>query len=306
MLKKTVFFMVGTGLILGIAATGCANAESKSAEQGKVACTHKTGQVDPHWQIAVMTYTFNRFTLFEAIEKAHQCGAGAIETFAWQKISDKHGDMKLDANMPDSAIKELKAKLKANKVKLVGYYVAVLGKNGQADRQMFEFCKKLGVEYVVSEPDKKTLPAVDALAQEFKIKVAIHNHPRKKKVIDYANWHPDDVMLMLDGRSEWMGCCADTGHWVRSRLDPVKCIQKYKGRLVSLHLKDVNEIGSEGRDMPYGTGIGNLKDVLAEVKKMGYSGTFAIEYESKPMDNMKDVTDCIKWFEKTKKELGVK
>jgi hypothetical protein len=39
---------------------------------------------------------------------------------------------------------------------------------------------------------------------------------------------------------------------------------------------------------------------------MGFTGTFAIEYESKPEDNMKDVTDCIKWFEETKKELGVK
>lgn len=302
-MKKTFLLLAAMALLGGAACS----MQTESATQCEASCAHHAAQAEPPWQLAIATYTFNKYTLFETIEKARQCGVDAIEVFGWHKISAQHGNMQFNPDMTDAAIQELNAKLDENQVKIIGYYAKTLGKDEAADRKLFEFCRKMGIRYIVSEPDKSTLPALDSLAQEYRIQVAIHNHPPRKKDAEYANWHPEGVMSMLAGRSEWMGVCADTGHWVRSELDPVMCIRKCKGRMVSLHLKDVHESGSGGHDVPYGTGVGKTKEILAELKEQGFAGAISIEYEPKRGgDYMKDVIDCVTWFEQAKRELGVK
>lgn len=252
-----------------------------------------------------MTYTFNRFPLFEAIDKTRKVGGEYIETFSWQKISPEHGDVKFEPTLAKDIREDVKKKLADSNVKLVGYYFQEL-KDEAASRPVFEFCKDMGIEYIVSEPDPKNLPAIDELAQEYKVKVAIHNHPKNPKKPDYRYWQPEEVIKAVDGCSPWIGCCADNGHWVRSGLDSVKSIRKYRGRLVSMHLKDVNKVGPDAHDVPYGTGVVDMKQLLATVKRMGFSGVFAIEYENNMDNNMDDVAQCIKYFNRVRGELGVK
>ncbi|MBI4580512.1 MAG: sugar phosphate isomerase/epimerase [Planctomycetes bacterium] len=286
MLKK---ILIAGGCLMGaMASTGC-------SESG-----------GPQWRLAVMSYTFNRFTLIEAIDKTRQVGAGYLETFSWQKVSPDRGNMQFNADMPAAAMDEVKQKLKDGKVKLTGYYFHELGKDEPATRKVFEFCRKMGMEYIVSEPDEKVLPLVDRLAQEYKVKVAIHNHPKDPKKPDYANWDPDGVMKMIDGCSKWIGCCADNGHWGRSGLDSTECIRKYQDRLLTMHLKDLNKLDPGAHDVPYGTGVIDLKGMLAEVKRQGCPVVFAIEYEHNMENNVDDVAQCVKYFNMVKDELGVK
>jgi sugar phosphate isomerase/epimerase len=312
MFRKSVLLMMGIGMTLSAVAWVYAADEAKPTEQPKAGGRARGGGMmggaarGTGWQMAVMTYTFNKFTLFEAIDKAKKAGADAIETYAWQKISDKHGNMVLNQEMTDSAIKELEDKLTESKIRMVGYYSNTLGKDAKADRAMFEFLKKLKVRYIVAEPEEKALESVDKLAQEFKIRVAIHNHPKDASKPEYKNWNPDAVMKMLEGHSQMIGCCADNGHWARSGLDGVEAIKKYKGRLISMHLKDVNEVGPKAHDVPYGKGVIKLMDVLKAVKEQGGFCTFSIEYEANLDNNVKDVAECIAWFNKAKAELGVK
>lgn len=64
---------------------------------------------------------------------------------------------------------------------------------------------------------------------------------------------------MLDGRSDLMGVCADIGHWVRSGLNPVDCLRQLEGRVISLHIKDLNKFGvRDAHDLPWGTGNSNV------------------------------------------------
>ena len=253
-----------------------------------------------------MTYTFNKFTLFEAIDKTKELGARYIETYSWQKINAPLGDMQFNYKMTDEAAAEVTKKLAASGVQLVNYYFHELGKDEAESRKVFGFCKKMGIQTIISEPDPKVLGLVDKLATEYQVKVAIHNHPKDDKHPDYANWNPDNVMKMLEGRSKWIGCCADNGHWVRAGLDSVECMRKYKGRLISLHFKDVNKVGADAHDVPYGTGVVNLKAVLTELKDQDFAGVFSIEYEHHMAKNMAAVRQCIDWFKKAKTELGVK
>lgn len=272
----------------------------------KPAGSKSTNRDRSKWRLAVMSYTFNKLTVFEAIDKTQQLGAHFMEGFSWQKVSPKHGNMMLNEETPEPVIQEVKKKLADAKVKLVTYYVADLGKDEAKTRQVFKFCVQMDIEAIVSEPDPKTLPMIDKLAEEYKVKVAIHNHPKDPKKPEYTNWDPASVMKLLEGRSKWIGCCADNGHWVRSGLDSVECLKKYQGRLVSLHLKDVNKVGPEAHDVPYGTGVVDLKAVMNELKRQDFAGVFSIEYESEKPDATADVTTCIEWFKKAKASLGVK
>ncbi|HOA71824.1 MAG TPA: sugar phosphate isomerase/epimerase [Phycisphaerae bacterium] len=262
-------------------------------------------QGDQEWRLAVMTYTFNRFTLFEAIDKSKQAEAKYVETYSWQKISPAHGETKFEPTLAEDVRKQVKQKLADAGVKLVGYYFHEL-KDEAAARPVFAFCKDMGIEYIVSEPDPKNLPMLDKLAQEYKVKVAIHNHAKDPKRPEYTYWNPDEVMKALEGCSNWIGCCADNGHWARSGLDGVEAIRKYRGRLVSMHLKDVNKIGPDAHDVPYGTGVVPMKDLLAAVQKMGFAGVFSIEYEHNMENNQADVAQCVEYFNKVKADLGVK
>lgn len=265
-------------------------------------------RVDPasqEFRIAVMSYTFNRFTLFEAIDKTKKAGAQHIETFSWQKLSPEHGDLKFEPTLPPEARSAVKKKLADTGVKLVGYYFHEL-KDEATSRPVFAFCKDMGMEYIVSEPDPKNLPMLDKLAQEYQVKLAVHNHPKSDNKPEYTYWRPEGVLEAIEGCSSWVGCCADNGHWVRSGLDPVESIRKYHGRLISMHLKDVNKVGSDAHDVPYGTGVVRMKDLLAAVQRMGFSGVFSIEYEHNMEDNQADVAQCVEYFNQAKAQLGVK
>lgn len=273
-------------------------------------CSQQTGaplgSTGPQWKIAVMSYTFNRFTLVEAIDKTRAARADYLETFSWQKIGGEAGDAQFNASAPEAALAVVRKKLADCGVTLTGYYSNELGKDEAVSRKVFGFCKSMSIPSIIAEPAADKLDLIDKLAAEYQVKVAIHNHPKDPKHGDYKNWDPDNVMVMLKGRSKWLGTCADNGHWVRSGLDPVECIKKYEGRLISLHCKDVNTMGPAAHDVPYGTGVVNLMGMMKELKRQNFAGVFSIEYENNMEDNMADVAQCITWFNEAKTKLGVR
>ncbi len=90
-----------------------------------------------------------------------------------------------------------------------------------------------------------------------------------------------------------MGVCADTGHWMRSEIQPVEALKVLEGRIVSCHLKDLNKFAIEGRDVPFGLGLGNVKAVLDELNRQSFGGNIAIEYENNWDHSVPDVAQCI-------------
>lgn len=289
--------LTGWGCVAGLlfaTAVGCAPEGAKMGRTGD----------EPQWRLAVMSYTFNRFPLLEAIDKTKACGAKYLETYAWQKIGHTYSDAQFNDQAPEAALDLVRRKLSDTGVRLTGYYSNTLGKSEADSRKVFEFCRKMNMEMIIAEPPADSMDLIDRLAGEYKVKVAIHNHPKSSKQPDYSNWDPAAVMKMLEGRSRWLGACADNGHWVRSGLDPVESIRKYDGRLISMHLKDVNKIGPDAHDVPYGTGVVDMKGILQEVRRQGVPCVFSIEYEQDVEDKMPDVKRCIRYFDKLEEGLG--
>jgi sugar phosphate isomerase/epimerase len=251
------------------------------------------------WHLGMQAYTFHTdSTFFEAIDKTKKLGLKYIEAFPGQKLSRDHGDVKMDHNMSAEAREAAKKKLADSGVRLVNYGVVGLNKNEPDARKIFDFAKDMGIEVIVAEPDPDSFDLLDKLTEEYGIKVAIHNHPKPSRYFS-----PDAVLKAVEGHSKRIGSCADTGHWMRSGIDPLEALKKLEGRIISSHFKDLNKTGMDAHDVPWGTGAGNAKALLEEFKRQGFTGVFSIEYEFNWGKAMPDLAKCVKWFNKTTEEL---
>ncbi|MCF7955430.1 MAG: sugar phosphate isomerase/epimerase [Phycisphaerae bacterium] len=266
--------------------------------------TGRRGGNRERWPLAVQAYSFRNFSLFEAIEKAQEAGLKFLEAYPNQIISkeiiaEDGKPVKLWFNISPEIKQQIKDKLKKHDVRMINFGVTWLSSKEPELRQAFDFAKEMGIRTLICEPDIDNMPLIDKLANEYKIKVGIHNHPNPSKY-----WNPDTVLKALEGRSRMVGATADTGHWCRSGLDPVEQIKKLNGRIVSLHLKDLKDFGTKKtHDVPYGTGTSKVKEVLEELNKQGFRGVFSIEYEHNWNDSVPEIKECVAFFNKTKAEL---
>jgi sugar phosphate isomerase/epimerase len=106
-------------------------------------------------------------------------------------------------------------------------------------------------------------------------------------------WDPNYILSLVKDRDPRIGACADTGHWVRSNLKPVECLRILKGRIISSHLKDLNQAGRGAHDVPYGTGVADIPGILEELKAQGFGGNLSIEYEYNWDNSLPEVAQCI-------------
>lgn len=248
--------------------------------------------------VGVATYTFRKYTAFEAIELTKSCGGDVIEFFLWQKLSPEHPGVVLNQDLPDEHLAALKAKLDAAGVKAVNAYFnnAAFGDKDKVEenlRKLFGFARKLGLSGLTGEPPTEYLDLVEKMVKEYDIRLHFHNHPKNPDKPDYRNWDPAYLMALMDGRDPRMGFSVDTGHFSRSGVSPAEVVALFGKRVHSVHLKDVKEATKESIDVPYGQGIGNMAEVLAVLKRQGFSGHVAVEYENLTEHLLYDVKHCI-------------
>src|SRR5215471_20867859 len=73
--------------------------------------------------IGCQAYTFNRYTVFEAIEKTAAAGGRVIEFFPGQKLSKDEPNVTLDQNASAETIQKIKDKLAEHKLRAVNFGV---------------------------------------------------------------------------------------------------------------------------------------------------------------------------------------
>ena len=248
---------------------------------------YKTGG----FAIGCQAYTFNRFSVFEAIDKTAETGGKVIEFFPGQKLSPEEPNVKWDHNAPDDVIAKVKAKLAEKNIMAVNYGVVDIPQDEAQARKVFEFAKKMGLRAVTTE-SVNSLDTIEKLVKEFDIQVGFHDHPRRPNDPNYRMWDPWYILSLVKNRDARIGSCADTGHWQTSGLNPVYCLRVLKGHIISSHLKDKSDFG-EAHDVPYGQGVGDIKKVLDELKKQHFEGNISIEYEYHWDNNVPEAKECI-------------
>jgi sugar phosphate isomerase/epimerase len=283
-MKKTLLLAVAACLAIGSQAQ--TSTASSSAD--------KLG-----WQLAVHSYTFRKFPIYEAIDKSAAVGvhymslSGSVSFDGTNSIGS--------TTLSDKDVQAIEDKLKADGIapKFVNIGVVQLPPDEAKSRKVFEFAKKLGIDTLVAEPATNALDTVEKLCKEFNIKVAIHDHPKGHSIY----WNPESVLAAIQGRTPLMGACADVGHWMRSGLDPLECLKKLDGHIICLHFKDLNQMGPAAHDVPWGTGVGQTKALMAELKRQNFHGAFCVEYEYHWENSSPEIAQSVKFFNATCDEL---
>ena len=252
------------------------------------------------WKLSSQAWTFRNYTLFQTLDKLKKLGIRYIEIFPGQRICKQSGERNLPGRLSKDMIKKIKAKMKECGVTPVAFGVIGFPTDNEKEcRKIFEHAKLFGIKTILSEPALKDshLDLLEKLAEEYQINVAIHNHPKNSRY-----WHPDTVLKALKGRSNRLGAAADTGHWVRSGLDPVECLKKYQGRLLHLHFKDLKAKSPRTHDVPWGTGVSNAAAQLAELRRQNFKGCISMEYE-KWDRKFSELEQNVKFFREQAKKL---
>lgn len=242
------------------------------------------------WKIAMQSYTFHNFTLLETFDKCQELGIKYIEVYPGHRIGGKWGNEVFSPTIDAAAQEELRqlAADKGLKMVAIGVFTS---DNPEEWEQLFSFAKAMDMEYVTCEPPLELWDKIEALAEEYQMPVAVHNHPQPS-----TYWNPDNLLKAIDGRSKLLGSCADVGHWNRQGLDHLECLRKLDGRLVSFHFKDIiakPEDGSEQHDCIWGEGILDVPAMLSILREQKFQGYLAIEYEYNWDNSVPDIKQCL-------------
>ena len=223
-------------------------------------------------------WSFNHFTVKEAIELTHKAGGKVIEFFPGQALSPEQHDVPFDHNASDEVIKQVQDWCKANDVLPVNYGVVTVHGPEQWEK-VFSFAKKLDLYGVTSEPAEKDMDDIEKMVKKYDIHFSIHDHPKRGGDPNYKFWDPHYVLSLVKDRDPRMGSCADTGHWLTSGVDPVEALHILKGRVMSSHMKDRDKKGPGAHDVAWGSGAGEVQQILDELKAQGFKGNVDVEYE---------------------------
>ena len=284
-LVKNFSLIIVTLAVAGFFA-GCKNKTPKEQEKATVA------EQKVIRKVAVQAYSFKEFTFFEAVDKTVEAGASYIEAYPGQIIGGEF-EGKTHFTMDQETRDIIKKKLNDASVKLVCYGVVGGIKEAEGWDKVFEFAADMGIEVITAEPDTAHLDYIGALCDKYEINIAIHNHPTPS-----FYWNPEIVLNAISGKTSRIGACADIGHWTRSGLDPVECLKKLEGHIISSHFKDMNLMNDlKAHTVVFGEGVLDIPAILAELDRQNFDGVFTIEYEYNWENSVPDIKKCVEYLD---------
>lgn len=238
------------------------------------------------WNAAASLAGFGQVTLFEALEKQQTLYVRDVEGTSAQKVSAEI-PKNLDYNLTPDELTAVQKKLAAAGVRMVAYDVPTIKPDEAELRKLFEFAKSLRVLTIVSDPAPESLPAIDKVATEFGINVAIRNRS-KSETPAYAD--PRSLLTALNGVSKRVGVCVDTANWMLEGIRPVDALKILTDRVIAVHLLDRTAVGKKGKNVALGSGAAGIPELLESLYQLGIQPSFlAVEYSGSG-DALADMT----------------
>lgn len=255
-------------LAAGLAAAG-------TLALGRFAAAADTPEPSPYgpFRMGLQSYSLRHFKLDEALAKTKELGLHYWESYPAHIPPDPKNAAAMAKKAEDSG------------VKVSGFGVIRFTKDHDANRKLFEFGKAIGLAYFSADPEKDSFDSLDKLVEEYQIPVGIHNHGPGHKYAEI-----DAILATIKDHSPKIGCCIDTGHFLRSKEDPVRAVEVFDKRIYGVHLKDVK--GAKTFTI-LGDGDLRMADLLKELAKRKYSYNLALEYEENEAAPMDDIRACL-------------
>jgi sugar phosphate isomerase/epimerase len=227
------------------------------------------------FRMGVQSYSLRHFKLDEALAKTKELGLEYWESYS------AHVPMTTDP----AVLGPVQEKCKAAGVQVIAYGVLPFTKDHDANRQKFEFAKAMGLGYLSADPSSDSFDSLDKLVEEYGVAIGIHNHGPGHR---YAKI--DTIAEAIKDHNPKIGCCIDTGHFLRSREDPVRAVEVFGKRIYGVHLKDVKDAT---RFTILGEGDLRTAELLKALAALKYSYCLALEYEEREEDPIADMRACL-------------
>jgi sugar phosphate isomerase/epimerase len=249
--------------------------------------------------VGIQSYTFRKFTLEQALKRTQELGLRYAEFYRG------HVPTASDAEKL-AGIKKLCAEYG---VTPIAFGVESFSKDHDANKELFDFAKALGIKSLSADPAPDSFDSLDKLVEEFKIAIAIHPHgPAGGGKLH--RWYSAEVILKaVKDHHPLIGTCLDTGHLIRAaqlgeKLDPVQQVKHMGARNFGLHLKDHDN--KRRTDVPYGDPAGSLdvSGILKALREVQFKGYISIEYEANADNPSPDVKRCVSYLQDAVRKLG--
>ena len=220
-------------------------------------------------RLGLQTWTCRNLTFDEMVEFAAEHGLHRIQLYRTHVNP---------ADTPEINAAKL-ARLRERGITPYAMYAAG-GLDPAADRAVFKLARSFGMEFLVMEPkDPAKWPELLSLGREFGVRVAVHNHGLETPYGD-----PSTVRTLLEQYPE-LGVCLDVGWITAAGFDAAEVFRSYGDRVVDLHFKDKRVSIEDGKrvadDTFPGEGDVNFEGLFKAIRESGWSGTMAIETDSK-------------------------
>ncbi len=218
----------------------------------------------PAWRMGSQSYSFRKFDTIGAITELQKLGLNNIEFCG----------VHFPCDATDPGLAKVKEIIKDTGVQVLCYGVESFGADEAANRKKFEFAKAMGIKILTADPAPESFDNLDKLTEEYKVKIAIHNHGPKARYNTVQ-----DTLDAIKDHSPLIGACVDTGHTIRSNEKPHEVLTALGDRVHSLHLKDWIHGGEE---QILGEGDMDLVAVAKALKAIQFAGPLMMEYENSP------------------------
>ncbi len=217
-------------------------------------------------RLGIGAYTYHSYSVGEMISQLSELKITEIEMSRGEFMNFTHP--------PVERFEDFRSKADAAGIRCVSYYAPVIKTKSDLD-EAIRFARILGASNITGDPTGEILQHVDERMTAERMSFGIHNHYFKQKFV-YES--PEDVLGALKDLSETVGCTLDIGHIVSCGYDTVDAVKKLGPRLKLVHLKDIQAAGGEV-NLPLGKGRARVPEVMQELRRIGFKGLVAFEYE---------------------------
>lgn len=187
-------------------------------------------------------------------------------------------------------IRRLRAVIDASDITPTAFGPIPLTDDDASNRAIFDRAANLGIRNLSCIPDAGALDELESLADEFGVRLAIHNNASG------AYTSIDEVVAACDGRGPNVGACLDIGHALRVSEDPAEAVRRLGSRLIGIHLKDVSARDPSSEVIVIGQGFLDVPAFFAALGEVEFpsDGVLSLEYLQSPDDPLPGIREGLR------------
>lgn len=236
--------------------------------------------------VGLATYSLKDAPVDTVIAVLRSCGIGSVS------VNNAH--VPILTGTPAECFLAAK-KFKDAGITLASTGVVELGSDPTGMRRLFENARAAGVPAMACTfplaPDRAALDLAGAMAREYDIRLAIHNHGPEDPLFPT----PREIWRVIRDCDVHVGFCLDVGHAYRAGANPVEAVGECGSRLYDVHFNDTASAIGMCNNRAVGLGLGklDLPGILAALLERNYSYQVGLEDEVSGRDPISGVANSL-------------